>query len=226
MTFKWGRAYALAGAAVVLSTFAVPANAISFTGTFNIASDAANDPALVIVTNPGLGLNNPLSLNLTLVSPTVVIPSLFQIGTTECCWNGDDFANKNISVTFSFTAPPPAFGGPVTGETNASLVFIPPFFVLPGGRVDWDAPIQLAFGNGGLLGIELFDTDFLLAHDGQPHYSDVKAKFTLLLEPTQQEAPPGTPIPGAVWLFGTVLAGGAGFGRWRKKRKAQLAAAA
>ena len=28
-----------------------------------------------------------------------------------------------------------------------------------------------------------------------------------------------TPIPGAVWLFGTVLAGGAGFGRWRKKRK-------
>ena len=27
------------------------------------------------------------------------------------------------------------------------------------------------------------------------------------------------PIPAAVWLFGTVLAGGAGFGRWRKKRK-------
>jgi len=37
------------------------------------------------------------------------------------------------------------------------------------------------------------------------------------------EASP-TPIPGAVWLFGTVLAGGAGYGRWRKKRKAQLAA--
>ena len=40
----------------------------------------------------------------------------------------------------------------------------------------------------------------------------------------QNDNPPGTPIPGAVWLFGTVLAGGAGFGRWRKKRKAQLAA--
>ena len=36
--------------------------------------------------------------------------------------------------------------------------------------------------------------------------------------------PPGTPIPGAVWLFGTVIAGGAGYGRWRKKRKAQRAA--
>ena len=35
-----------------------------------------------------------------------------------------------------------------------------------------------------------------------------------------------TPIPGAVWLFGTVLAGGAGYGRWRKKRKAQLATGA
>ena len=42
--------------------------------------------------------------------------------------------------------------------------------------------------------------------------------------PQQQENPPGTPIPGAVWLFGTVLAGGAGYGRWRKKQKAQLAA--
>jgi len=42
---------------------------------------------------------------------------------------------------------------------------------------------------------------------------------------TLLENPPnGTPIPGAVWLFGTVLAGGAGYGRWRKKRKAQLAA--
>ena len=30
----------------------------------------------------------------------------------------------------------------------------------------------------------------------------------------------GTPLPGAVWLFGTVLAAGAGYGRWRKKRKA------
>ena len=27
------------------------------------------------------------------------------------------------------------------------------------------------------------------------------------------------PIPGALWLFGTVIAGGAGYSRWRKKRK-------
>ena len=45
---------------------------------------------------------------------------------------------------------------------------------------------------------------------------------TLAGTPRDDDNPPGTPIPGAVWLFGTVLAGGAGFGRWRKKRKAQL----
>ena len=42
---------------------------------------------------------------------------------------------------------------------------------------------------------------------------------------TNCENPPGTPIPGAVWLFGTVIAGGAGYGRWRKKRKAATNAA-
>lgn len=35
--------------------------------------------------------------------------------------------------------------------------------------------------------------------------------------------PAATPLPGAVWLLGTILAGGAGFGRWRK-RKAKRAA--
>jgi hypothetical protein len=39
----------------------------------------------------------------------------------------------------------------------------------------------------------------------------------------QEENPPGTPIPGAVWLFGTVLAGGAGYGRWRKRKQSAKA---
>ena len=41
---------------------------------------------------------------------------------------------------------------------------------------------------------------------------------------TNCENPPGTPIPGAVWLFGTVLAGGAGYGRWRKRKQTAKAA--
>jgi hypothetical protein len=36
-----------------------------------------------------------------------------------------------------------------------------------------------------------------------------------------QGAGPGeTPLPAAAWLFGSVLAGSAGFGQWRKRRKA------
>ena len=34
-----------------------------------------------------------------------------------------------------------------------------------------------------------------------------------------------TPLPAAVWLLGSVLAGGAGVSRWRKNRKKPAAAA-
>ena len=34
-----------------------------------------------------------------------------------------------------------------------------------------------------------------------------------------------TPLPAAVWLFGTVIAGGAGVGRWCKAKKARSVAA-
>lgn len=36
----------------------------------------------------------------------------------------------------------------------------------------------------------------------------------------RSDAPGPTPIPGAVFLMGSVLAGGAGFGAWRRRRKA------
>jgi hypothetical protein len=39
-------------------------------------------------------------------------------------------------------------------------------------------------------------------------------------------APASTPLPAAVWLFGTVLAGGAGVSRWRKRKGRALATAA
>ena len=41
---------------------------------------------------------------------------------------------------------------------------------------------------------------------------------------TKGGGPGDTPLPAAVWLLGSVLAGGAGFGRWRK-RKAKRATA-
>lgn len=38
--------------------------------------------------------------------------------------------------------------------------------------------------------------------------------------------PPATPLPAAVWLLGSVLAGGAGVKRWRKRRAKRAALAA
>lgn len=39
-------------------------------------------------------------------------------------------------------------------------------------------------------------------------------------DPGPGSGPATTPLPAAAWLFGSVIAGGAGFGRWRKRRKA------
>ena len=66
-----------------------------------------------------------------------------------------------------------------------------------------------------------------LTYDPDFKINWVGTKINYDLVSLAYENPPvENPIPGAVWLFGTVIAGGAGFGRWRKKRKAQLAIAA
>jgi len=52
-----------------------------------------------------------------------------------------------------------------------------------------------------------------------PNFPDGEFWAFASSKPPGEENPPGTPIPGAVWLFGTVIAGGVGYGRWRKKRK-------
>ena len=91
-------------------------------------------------------------------------------------------------MAFSFTAPPPPFGGGVTGETRGRLIF-------GDGILHWDGPTALPFGIGGLLGIKLFDTDFDLANNGVPQFANVKAEFSLLLAPTEQEAPRNAASP-------------------------------
>ena len=125
--------------------------------------------------------------------------------------SSDDLAFKDITVAFSFTAPPPPFGGGVTGETRGRFLF-------NDGILHWDGSINVAFGNGGLLGIQLFDTDFDLADNGQVQFEDVKAKFTLLLAP-QQDAPAATPLPAELPLFAGGL-GALGLLGWRRKKKA------
>ena len=76
------------------------------------------------------------------------------------------------------------------------------------------------------IGSGIFDSDLNLVLFNI--FSD-PIKYAVLygeLAFANEDIPAHTPIPGALWLFGTVLAGGVGFGRWRKKRKAQSAIAA
>ena len=75
----------------------------------------------------------------------------------------------------------------------------------------------------GLLSTQ--DFDFTVGGTGQPSYYVSGLTWTTRDNALTARTPPGTPIPGAVWLFGTVIAGGAGYGRWRKKRKAATNAA-
>jgi len=86
--------------------------------------------------------------------------------------------------------------------------------------------VTFGTANAGLFLLTDFvghDFDFT-AIAGQPTFY-VSGLTFVNAQCTNCENPPGTPIPGAVWLFGTVIAGGAGYGRWRKKRKAATNAA-
>ena len=79
---------------LALLAFAAPANAISFTGTFNITSDAATDPSLVIQTNPTLGTNSPpINFNLTTVNRSTPVQDDAGIGDHQLRQNPVAFAH-------------------------------------------------------------------------------------------------------------------------------------
>jgi hypothetical protein len=63
----------------------------------------------------------------------------------------------------------------------------------------------------------------LYSRIGFEEFSDFKISDLVALGDAA-DPPASTPLPGAVWLFGTVLAGAAGFGKWRRRRRAFSAA--
>jgi hypothetical protein len=58
---------------------------------------------------------------------------------------------------------------------------------------------------------------FAVSDTGNVRIDDINVVASVNAPPT------ATPLPGAVWLLGTVLAGGAGFGRWRKRKATRAA---
>ncbi len=187
--FQKGAAAAVFAAVVTGSSMA---SAVNFSGSYDINA-LSSDPGLVIATHK---LADPL--NFALNSPGAMYTiDLFDIWTDETAINSDDEMHAGISVDFDFFAPPTA--GSVTGTTFGGSVLI-----FSGGKVEWNGPQVLDFGNQGQLQISLSDETFNVGvfgntAPGQKHGATVKAKFTLVSDSV------AVPLPASLPLFMAAL---------------------
>lgn len=168
----------------------VPAHASSFTLESYTVSVHGADPGLVVWEKDLLvdPFNFPTSA-LNNVGDTYTT-TLFRIGTNEKTLNLDDLVPYGIDVNFSFSSPPPTFGGDAVGITGAG--WLKNAF----GYVVWDNPLVLQFGTTGLLAISLTNATF-----GLPGYADISASFKLV----QADKGITTPEPSSLLLVGMGL---------------------
>ncbi|MFN3515090.1 MAG: PEPxxWA-CTERM sorting domain-containing protein [Phenylobacterium sp.] len=138
-------------AAALLFGAAAPAAAdTDFEGSHSVTLNNS-DPGLVVHSSP---INTNFSFTLAEGGSQTI--SLFSLYTLESAINADDLTPKPIEVLFGFTLPV-AFGGSVDGST-VGWRSLTGFF--QGGSVTWNGPVQLAFGNGGILEVALNNTTF------------------------------------------------------------------
>lgn len=184
------RGFAAAAAFAAVVGVSSGASAVNFSGSYEITAQNS-DPGLVVHTYE---LADPLNFSLMNTGDMYVV-DLFDIWTDEGSIEHDDRVSKPISVDFDFTAPP-SMGG-VGGTTVGGG------FVFQEGRLTWNGPGIIDFGNGGQLRIDLtdedFNTGFFGTTPGQKHGATVGAKFTLTATPI--------PLPASLPLLGAALAG-------------------
>lgn len=184
-----------AAGATFLAAVAVAsaASAVSFSGSYAVtAHDSGN--GLLIQTQE---LADPLNFVLTDPGDMYTV-DLFKIWTDESDVGWDDTVAKPISVDFDFTAPA-SMGGTIGTTVGGGFVF-------QEGRLTWNGPAIIDFGNGGQLHIALSDEDFNEGFfgltPGKKHGAKVEAKFTLISDSVSQ-----VPLPATLPLFMVALGG-------------------
>jgi len=204
-------------AMAAVATMATAANATNFIGTFDVTAnqDGSQNGGLVINTNPDNGpINGATGFSLD-EGQTFTVANLFTIYSPEGSVEGDDLHPKQITVDFDFSQPLPGFGDQLTGSTGAFVG------LFSGGYVNWNSPVLMNFGNGGVLRVSLGDETFNNSfftdlNQGPNHGAAVTARFKLV-----HDSLPGVPEP-ATWAL---MIGGFGMsGAMLRRRRLVMAA--
>jgi hypothetical protein len=205
-----------AAAAIISASLLLtqPATALEFQTSYTVTAHSSGDGLLI---NTSL-LNSPLTLNLDVGTPLTT--NLFKIWTDETSVNaGEDTAPKQIEVTFNFTSPTTASHS-VLGTTVGRSFTLFHFINVQKGEVTWTPTTEFNLGGAVLavsLSDQLFNPGLFGLTDGKRLGAIVTGTFTLLSVPPDS-GPSPVPLPGALVLMGSVLAGSAGLARWRRRR--------
>ena len=169
------------------------------------------------VSCPGTAVTTDREFGLT----TAVAASCLASGSGNINGN-NDFINQLGYVTIDKSDTTDAFVGvdgeiTITGGPNSGHFTL----ALPAGYKNF--VLALKSGNGQLdpdwvaflLAPGTTEGDWTISSQGFSH----ALLYAQLSTENENENVSENPIPGALWLFGTVIAGGAGYSRWRKKRK-------
>ena len=166
----------MTGLAVGTLAAAAPAAAATFTLSNYTVSLHDTDPGLVVYASDPV--TTPYAFNLAGIGDSHTV-ALFRLGTRESdvSWfDGEDTADHPISVFFQFSTPGPPFSGTATGLTDGFVQFnFSSCSVFAGGcgRVSWDNPTLLNFGDSGVLSIFLTPRTFTT-----PGSARIDATFT------------------------------------------------
>jgi hypothetical protein len=183
------------GAALLALTFVTSgvASAATFTANYTVTANTT-DPGLVVDVNPSAA-----SFTRHLEVGESAHINLFRIWTNEAAVNHDDKAPKPISVAFDFTSPD-HFGGTATGSTEGRSFL---YGLVQDGKLTWDGPLVLGFGQGNTgkatltLADVVFNKGLFGLHEGYKYGADVHAKLRYDMAPV--------PLPAALPLLAAGL---------------------